>query len=148
MTEIIEVPLDSATLFQTTRKLSRKAKKRAAREAAGPRPKQRAAREAAGPRPKQPRKLSVTQKLHRKAKKKAKAKEAREAREIKMIEHLVKNGWARSGPMNDVWTIGAWKDGFDDFKTTLCRAYKTQLKLESQGYERPVGMDDDLLGNL
>lgn len=134
MNKEIEVPLDNATFFQTTRKLSRKAKKSIV---TGSRKRVRT-----------PRKKSAIQKLRRKEQKKAKAKAEREAREIMMIEYLVKNGWGRSGRVGEVWTIGAWKDGFDDFKTTLHRAYRTQLKLESQGFERPIGMDDDLMENL
>ena len=95
-----------------------------------------------------PRKISVVQKLRRKEKKDAKAKKACESREIRMIEHLVKSGWTRSGPAGEVWTLGAWKDGYDDCKTTLHRAYIIQLKLERDGYERPASMDDDLMENL
>jgi hypothetical protein len=119
-----------------TKKLSRKDKKKAKREASGYVPK------------KKPRKVSETQKLRRKENLKEKKKVAAQKREVKMVEHLVQNGWTRSGLKNEVWTLGAWKDGFEDCKTTLCRAYRIQLKLDSEGYERPQGMDDDLMGNL
>ncbi len=136
MTEIIECVLESLRSGKPL-KLSRDAKKALARKESG------------WKRPKRPRKISVAQKLHRKEKKKAKAKIERENRKIKMIEHLVKNGWLRGGVMNDVWTFGTWKTGYDDlYKTTLHKAYKLQLKLESEGYERPGGMDDDLMENL
>jgi hypothetical protein len=118
-----------------TKKLSRKAKNRAQKEASGVTKKR-------------PRRVSATQKLRRKENLKAKKKIAAEKREVQMLEHLVKNGWTRSGLKNDVWTLGAWKDGFEDCKTSLCKAYRIQLKLDSEGYERPQGMDDDLMDNL
>jgi hypothetical protein len=42
-------------------------------------------------------------------KRKDKKKQARQEREIKMIEHLVSKGWTRSGPNMDVWKIDHWK---------------------------------------
>ena len=117
-------------------KISRKQKKLVARLASGWKC------------PKRPRKVSAVQKLRRKEKKDIKAKGACKSREIRMIEYLVKSGWTRSGLAGEVWILGAWKDGYDDCKTTLYRAYRIQLKLESQDYERPVGMDDDLMENL
>lgn len=135
MTKIIECVLESLRSGNTF-KLSRDAKKAFARKESGRK------------RPKRPRKLSAAQKLHRKEKKKAKARAECKSHEIMMIEHLVQNGWIRSGPMNDVWTMGAWKEKYDDYKTTLHRAYIIQLKLERDGYERPLGMDDDLMEEL
>jgi hypothetical protein len=124
------IVLDNTKLFQTTRKIPRKLKKRLLKEACGYVPK------------KTPHKISDAKRAKRKAKRKAEKAEAAESRNIMMIEHLVKNGWQRSGPANDVWTLGAWKDGYEDCKTTLCKAYKIQLKLQGEGYVRPVGIDD------
>lgn len=112
-------------------KIPRKLKKKLKKEAEGYVPKKR------------PRRISEAMKANRKENRKAAKEAARVARETKMVEHLVKSGWRRSGPMMDVWTLPSWKDGyFEDCKRTLHKAYKIQLKLDSEGYERPAGIDD------
>ena len=111
-------------------KIPRKLKKQLKKEAEGYVPKKRP-------------KTSASQRVKQRENEREKKVQVRRNRETKMVEHLVKSGWKRSGPNMDVWSISSWKDGYDtDCYKTLCKAYKIQLKLESEGYERPVGIDD------
>ena len=118
-------------------KLPRKLKKQLKREAEGYVPK------------KKPRRLSPERKAKLKARKKAKQLDARMRAEANMMKHLVQRGWKRSGPAMDVWSIPSWKDGYPPVcYRTLRQAYRIQLKLDSEGYVRPAGVDDDLAAEL
>tara|TARA_Y100000034_G_scaffold85761_1_gene102796 strand:+ start:93 stop:506 length:414 start_codon:yes stop_codon:yes gene_type:complete len=137
MTDLTKKQANALERMTSGEKIPRKLKKRLQKEIAG------------WKRPKRPRKISAAMRARRKEKRKAAQEEARILREAKMMERLVKCGWKRSGPNLDVWSIGGWKDGYPDTcYQTLHRAYKIQLKLESEGYQRPLGVDDDLMSEL
>lgn len=89
------------------------------------------------------REMESPAKTRRRERQKAKKLEKRLAEESQMAEYLKSNGWNQSGPMMDVWSIPGW-DKPETCYATLRRAFRIQKKLESVGYVKPAGLDDDL----
>ena len=82
-------------------------------------------------------------KTRRRERQKQKKLEAQQAKEKMMSEYLLEKGWTNTGVFKDVWKRSGW-DRAEDCATTLARAYRIQLKLDSEGYVKPAGIDDDL----
>ena len=82
-------------------------------------------------------------KIQKRAKAKAKKLEIRLAEEANMGKYLTSHGWTQCGPLMDCWKIAGWERP-ETCYATLRRAWRIQTKLESQDYQRPVGIDDDL----
>lgn len=78
---------------------------------------------------------------------KEKKAEARKKREAEMAGYLAEKGWQRCGPLGDVWKMDHWnieKYPNSEAKMTLHKAYKSQLRLDAIGYQKPITADDDL----
>lgn len=68
----------------------------------------------------------------------------RKARENKMSEYLIENGWTCSGPFKDVWKISNWEKEGTCFRT-LSQAYKLQYRLNAK---QTSGIDDNLVNSI